>query len=191
MGLPSPLPHDWASDPSLDLINSRWSDHLGSGRFYDRLPEPLFRRAFLKRWGYQVDDPDDDAARARLAALRVVLRRAIDLYISNRPIPPSMQRVLESEMNRAPTTLSVSGNAAEGYALSVKRLGDPWDIVTAEIATSAVRLIAERRLIKECANPHCNWMFVDESKRRSRRWCNVSVCGSLVNVRRHRAGGRC
>jgi predicted RNA-binding Zn ribbon-like protein len=29
---------------------------------------------------------------------------------------------------------------------------------------------------------------MDETKSRSRRWCNVSVCGSLVNVRRHRAG---
>jgi predicted RNA-binding Zn ribbon-like protein len=172
------------------LINSRWRDHVGSGRFFDRLPEPLFRRAFLDRWRYRVDDPDDEAARARLAELRVMLRRAIESYISNRPIPPSVQRVLESEMNRAPTRLSMGGSAAEGYRLSVKRSGDPWDIVTAEITTSAVRLIVERRAVKECANPHCTWMFVDESKPRSRRWCNVSVCGSLVNVRRHRAGLR-
>lgn len=187
MGLPSPLPRDWASDPSLDLINTRWRDHLGSGQFYDRLPEPLWRRAFLKRWGYHVDDPDDDGARTRLAELRMILRRAIELYIAHQPIPPSMQRVLESEMNRAPVILSVSGSRG-GYNLSLERSGDAWDKVTAEIATSAVRLISEQRPVKECANPHCSWMFVDESKPRSRRWCNVSVCGSLVNVRRHRAG---
>ena len=56
--MPSPIPHDWTPAPCLDLVNSRWSDHLGSGRSYDRLPEPLFRRAFLKRWGYRVGDPD-------------------------------------------------------------------------------------------------------------------------------------
>jgi predicted RNA-binding Zn ribbon-like protein len=31
-------------------------------------------------------------------------------------------------------------------------------------------------------------MFTDETRPRTRRWCNVSICGSLINVRRHRAG---
>jgi predicted RNA-binding Zn ribbon-like protein len=171
----------------LDLINSRWSDHLGSGRFFDRLPEPVWRRWFLERWGYRVDDPDDEAARARLAELRALLRNALELHISGRPIRPSIKRELESEMNRAPVTLSLGG-APGGYKLSLNRSGDAWDIVTSEIATSAARLMSELQAIKECANPHCSWMFVDQSRPRSRRWCEVSVCGSLANVRRHRAG---
>ena len=57
----------------------------------------------------------------------------------------------------------------------------------AETATSAVRLMSERRTVKVCANPDCTWMFVDESKPGTRRWCNPGVCGSLVNVRRYRS----
>jgi len=89
-------------------------------------------------------------------------------------------------MNRAPVTLALSGGPG-GYHVSLKRSGNAWDIVTADIVTSAIRVMTEQRTIKKCANPDCSWMFIDESKPRSRRWCNVSICGSLVNVRRHRA----
>jgi len=185
--LPSPLPHDWCTSPCLDLINSRWSDHLGSGEFYDRLPEPLFRRAFLERWHYPVGDPDDGAARARLLSLRTLLRDILERYGSDRPLSPSMQRRLESEINRAPMSLRLKREPA-GYALAVGRSGGAWDVVTSDIATSAARLMAEGVSVKVCANPDCSWMFTDETRAGTRRWCNVSVCGSLVNVRRHRAG---
>jgi predicted RNA-binding Zn ribbon-like protein len=168
------------------LINSRWSDHLGSGQFFERLSKSAFRYAFLKRWAYRVSDPEDDAAWSQLSELRGVLRTALELYMSRKPLGPSIRRVLESHMNGAQVTL-VLGGGSDGYHLSLKRSGNAWDIVTAEIATSAVRVMTEQRSIKVCANPACSWMFIDESKPRSRRWCNVSICGSLVNVRRHRA----
>jgi predicted RNA-binding Zn ribbon-like protein len=106
--------------------------------------------------------------------------------MSSRPLGPSMRRELEAQMNRAPALLSISG-VPGAYNLSLKHSGDTWDVVTAEIATSAARLISQQRPVKKCANPDCSWLFVDESKARSRRWCDVSICGSLINVRRHRA----
>ena len=185
--MPGPLPNHWGAAPCLDLINSRWSNHLGSGTFYDRLPEPLWRRAFLKQWGYRVRDPDDADAIADLAALRVVLREALEVHMSARRLPAQLRIALEARMNRAPARLALTSHAG-GYELSLLRLGDDWDVVLAEVATSAGRLISERRPIKVCANPHCSWVFLDESRPGTRRWCEVSICGSLVNVRRHRAG---
>ena len=184
--LPGPLPRDWGAAPCLDLINSRWNDHLGSGETYDRLPEPRFRRAFLKRWHYEVPDPDDVAARARLRSLRSFLRGVLEMYVSGRPLSAPMRKRFESEVNRAAMALRLTHGAA-GYELSVEHWGAAWDVVTADIATSAARLMTEGASVKVCANPDCSWMFVDETKPRTRRWCNVSVCGSLVNVRRHRA----
>jgi len=170
----------------VDLINTRWSDHLGSAGFYDRLPEPLWRRAFLKQWGYHVRDPDDADAIAALAAVRVVIRKALEVHMSARRLPRQLRIALEAHMNRAPARLAIRSHAG-GDELSLLRSGDDWDVVIAEVATSAGRLISERRPIKVCANPHCSWMFVDESRPGTRRWCDVSICGSLVNVRRHRA----
>jgi len=184
--LPGPLPRDWGATPCLDLINSHWNDHLGSGETYDRLREPRFRLTFLKRWQYEVADPDDVAARARLRSLRSFLRGVLEMYISGRPLSPSMRKRLESEVNRAAMALRLT-HGGGGYELSVEHSGAAWDVVTADIATSAARLMTEGTSVKVCAKPDCTWMFVDETKPRTRRWCNVSVCGSLVNVRRHRA----
>jgi len=185
--LPRPLPDHWGAAPCLDLINSRWSNHLGSGTFYDRLPQPLWRRAFLKQWGYRVRDPDDADAIVALAGLRVLVRKALEVHMSARRLPRQLRTALEVQMNRAPARLAIRSHEGADE-LSLLRSGDDWDVVIAEVATSAGRLISERRPIKVCANPHCSWVFVDESRPGTRRWCDVSICGSLVNVRRHRAG---
>ena len=183
---PTPVPHDWEGAPSLDLINSLWTDHLGSGKSYDRLIEPKFRRAFLKRWRFRVADPDDRKALLGLARLRAMLRQALERYMDGRELPSSLRLEIEAIANRAPLVLRVD-RAGGGTLLHPQRTGRDWDIVMAETATSAVRLMSERRLIKTCANPDCSWMFVDESKPGTRRWCNPGVCGSLFNVRRFRS----
>jgi predicted RNA-binding Zn ribbon-like protein len=175
---PSPIPHDWGISPSIDLVNSRWHDHLGRPVFYDRLLEPRFLRTFLKRWHLKVADVDDPKAQLELARLRAFLRGVLERHASGRPLTPEMRRRLEKEMNRAPLRLRVDGTP--------RRSGRDWDVALAEIASSAAELIAERRLVKVCANPNCSWMFVDLSRPRTRRWCNTGVCGSLNNVRKYR-----
>lgn len=58
-----------------------------------------------------------------------------------------------------------------------------------EAALSAARLLtsseAEERL-KACAADDCGWVFVDRSRNRSRRWCDMSDCGNRAKVDRHR-----
>ena len=187
--MPKPLPNEWGLEPCLDLINTRWSDHLGSGTFHDRLPSPIWRRAYLKHWGFKVADPDDPRARVRLAHLRALLRRALELHIAGHRLPTAMRGSLERELNRSQLVLRIAGEPS-GETLVLKRAGDPWDVVMSDIATSTMRLIGEGRLVKVCANPSCTWMFVDQSRSGSRRWCDVSICGSLINVRRHRGPAR-
>ena len=162
-------------------MNTRWNDHVGSGQVHDRLPLTIWRRAFLDHWGYRVRDPDDAVAVRRLRRMRVTIRAALESHSAGKRAPGRLLRQLEREVNRAPLVARVT---AQGLVL--ERSGADWDRVTSDIATSAVRLIGGNRPVKVCANPHCSWMFVDESRSGSRRWCDVSICGSLVNVRRHR-----
>jgi predicted RNA-binding Zn ribbon-like protein len=184
--VPSPIPTDWAVAPSLDLINSRFNDHLGSGEVYDRLPLPEFRRALLERWEYRVKAPNSAAGWGRLAALRALLREVLMAYAADGRVPTRLLVELQRQMNIASPKLALE-LADAGYELAVKRSGTDWDAVVSDLATSAARLIAEGRRVKVCANPNCSWMFVDESRPGSRRWCNVRVCGSLINVRQFRA----
>jgi predicted RNA-binding Zn ribbon-like protein len=46
--------------------------------------------------------------------------------------------------------------------------------------------------LRQCANAKCRWLFVDDSKGGSRRWCSMSTCGNRAKVQRHalRKAGR-
>jgi predicted RNA-binding Zn ribbon-like protein len=38
--------------------------------------------------------------------------------------------------------------------------------------------------VRVCGADNCDWLFLDESKSRSRQWCNMAVCGNRAKARR-------
>jgi len=55
------------------------------------------------------------------------------------------------------------------------------------IAESAAELLTSqaRAAIRECGAPDCEWLFLDHSRNRSRRWCDMKSCGNRQKARRH------
>jgi predicted RNA-binding Zn ribbon-like protein len=45
----------------------------------------------------------------------------------------------------------------------------------------------EWRRFKLCRNSECEWAFFDESRNRSRVWCEMQICGSRAKMRAYRA----
>ena len=39
--------------------------------------------------------------------------------------------------------------------------------------------------IGECEADGCRWLFVDQSRRHNRKWCQMEVCGNRAKARRH------
>jgi predicted RNA-binding Zn ribbon-like protein len=39
--------------------------------------------------------------------------------------------------------------------------------------------------VRRCANSKCLWLFRDESKTGTRRWCDMAACGNRAKARRH------
>ncbi|MGH7913486.1 MAG: CGNR zinc finger domain-containing protein [Candidatus Binataceae bacterium] len=39
--------------------------------------------------------------------------------------------------------------------------------------------------VRECANDKCLWLFLDESKNGTRRWCSMKACGNRAKAHRH------
>lgn len=54
-----------------------------------------------------------------------------------------------------------------------------WDVV--ELLTSP-----ESERLRLCDGDGCGWLFVDASRNRSRRWCDMSDCGNRAKARRFR-----
>lgn len=56
-----------------------------------------------------------------------------------------------------------------------------------QVAHSAADLLASNELdrVRVCDADTCEWLFLDESRNRSRRWCDMSTCGNRAKARRH------
>jgi predicted RNA-binding Zn ribbon-like protein len=59
--------------------------------------------------------------------------------------------------------------------------------VLAPVLWSASDLLtgARRARVRCCANDKCRWLFLDDSKSGTRRWCAMSACGNRAKAHRH------
>ena len=55
------------------------------------------------------------------------------------------------------------------------------------IAQSAAELLTspELKKVRECEARDCYWLFLDNSRNRTRRWCSMDACGNREKARRH------
>jgi predicted RNA-binding Zn ribbon-like protein len=76
----------------------------------------------------------------------------------------------------------------EGSLQWVAATDDELDRVLWEIGRAAGRLVLSPRLarVRACAAGDCGWWFVDDTKNRSRRWCDMKLCGNREKLRRFR-----
>ena len=177
-------------DPS-DYLRT-YEDLLAWGRQAGLLTlkeaEGLARRAEL----------DPDGARetlSRAITLREAIHRAISAAISGEPQDESELSALNRELSMALSRLCVmpGGDAyAWGWNRSGNDDGPPLDRPLWAVARSAAELLTSPRLgrVKVCADGGCGWVFLDESRNGSRRWCDSRDCGNRERVRRHLARKR-
>jgi predicted RNA-binding Zn ribbon-like protein len=63
----------------------------------------------------------------------------------------------------------------------------PVETVLGPITLSALALLTNADLsrIKQCGGDHCGWLFFDTTKNKSRRWCEMEVCGNRAKQKRY------
>jgi len=123
---------------------------------------------------------------SRARDLREALHGVIAAIEADRPLPAG-----------ALDTLGCSLAAAYAHGRLVPHDGglqwtyegdDDLDRVVWEIAHATGRLVLSPRLarVRACAAGDCGWWFLDETKNRSRRWCDMKICGNREKLRRFR-----
>jgi hypothetical protein len=60
-----------------------------------------------------------------------------------------------------------------------------WGGLMASALPGLISLRTQRERLKRCENPRCGWLFVDRSRNRSRRWCEMATCGNRAKAKRH------
>lgn len=107
-----------------------------------------------------------------------VFRRVAD---GRRPRPAALERLRDAEREAlSHASLSPAGPRMRWSWRDTDDLRAPLWL----IAHAAVQLLTHGPLerLKVCAN--CRWLFLDQSRNRSRRWCSMADCGSAVKKER-------
>jgi predicted RNA-binding Zn ribbon-like protein len=182
---PGPIPHTLSDFLCIDFVNSRFTEHTGTGRVFDRIDLEAWQLWYARRCGIAIGDPPSTAMRRRLTEVRQLLRQLLE---SGQPPNPGAMR----ELNRilaASSPLLMLSSMDHGVDLTPTWQHQDWRAVAAATVISYAELSRSGGIdrIKVCANPDCSYMFHDETRNRSRRFCDAALCGTLSRVRRHRA----
>ncbi len=179
---------------SLDFINSEFRDFRGRW-VRDDLQRPEWLEQFLMRWGLQIGDPPDSTTMDELMVLRSLLCHIVEA-LSRGQISDDDLAALNTILRSAPSIRHLSRdneiNGYRKYQLDLVPLKKDWSWVQAEIVASFADLLIQHdsQRLKICQNSNCRWIFYDESKSRTRRYCTVDKCANLMKVRRFRARRR-
>jgi predicted RNA-binding Zn ribbon-like protein len=126
-------------------------------------------------------------ALSQALVLREALYRIFSARAAGLPAPAgdlrTVNRAIGRAMARAGLVTSASGRFQWAWPGSPLGL----DRVTWWVARSAAELLTSRALaaVRECAGYDCGWLFLDGTKNRSRRWCDMTTCGNRAKGRRH------
>jgi predicted RNA-binding Zn ribbon-like protein len=101
------------------------------------------------------------------------------------PGHPDLQ-LLNEMLAQAPLRFQVEHEEA-GFSCLRKPGGSEFAILLGPVIWSAAELLASNHLdkVKQCASDTCGWLFLDQTKNRSRRWCDMADCGSKAKARRY------
>jgi predicted RNA-binding Zn ribbon-like protein len=149
----------------------------------ERLPDPAALTEFMAEWGWTGSHVGDERELEQVRALR-----------------PRLAQVWTADEDTAVEI--VNGLLREARALPQLVRHDQWDYhlhatpddapvadrmaVEAAMALTDVIRMKELDRLRVCAGDTCNFVVVDLSKNRSRRYCD-SGCGNRANVAAYRA----
>lgn len=184
--------------PALDFANTAgW--HAGDNRV-EHLTSYEEWLAWLRRYDHQLSARATPLAR-EAARYPARASRALRDIIVSRELVFRIFTAIAHRRSPSPADLE-SLHLARVSALSSAeprwergRLTLHWKEASADLrsplhpillAASDLLTAPEIGRLRQCANHPCGWLFLDQSKNGSRRWCSSADCGNLTRVRKFR-----
>jgi predicted RNA-binding Zn ribbon-like protein len=170
----------------IEFVNSDARDHRGHGQDEDRLDDPAWVRAWRDRWELGRVDLQRAEHRSALKELRALLRGMVQAIVDGAPLADADVDTLNRHLDARPVHSRLE-RVDDDYRVKLVPTTRGIGAVLFAIAVSFAEFLVEgdRRRLKTCENPDCGWVFYDETRSRTRRWC-APVCGNLIKVRRFR-----
>jgi len=156
---------------ALALINT---DRPGTA---DALTDARWLTANLAAWGVRLDQPVAEADLAAFRDLRTTLRATARAVVAGATLTAAELAGLNAILAVTPVMAQVASNWRE---LGVREIAGSF----------ASMLRADPTRLRICAAPDCDTAFWDDTRSRTRTWCDTRTCGNRVRVQRHRDANR-
>jgi predicted RNA-binding Zn ribbon-like protein len=170
--------------PCLDFVATLGKRHATA---VERFPGPAALARWITEAGLAAEDgpvpvAERDLTEAR--ALREALYRVLRAAMAGRE-PDEGDVALVNEVAARPDLAPQLGSRRWTAR-------HPARAALATVARDAVLLVGGPLLerVKECGNPDCSLLFLDDSQARRRRWCSMERCGNLAKVAGYRSRNR-
>ena len=199
MQKPHKSPFEFISDdPALDFVNT-----VDNRNDPERRKELLNTYGDLVSWGHEaglLTGQESDRLRARAAKssaqARAALRRAkllretlyrIFSAIAEEKQPASADvALLDSLDKQAMAHRRIGRHEEGGFGWQWRTEGADLDLIVWQLAKAGAELLTSDLVynVRACAAEPCRWLFVDVSRNRSRRWCDMKICGNRAKARK-------
>ncbi|BEP29881.1 CGNR zinc finger domain-containing protein [Helicovermis profundi] len=168
----------------IEFINTEWYN------FHEMFKEPLKDEKlildFFNSWNIDFKKPLQNNQIEILLDLRDLLKKIIYSNCKNEKIDLNDFRLINNYMASYEFKKNIVFENGE-YNIIEVLTNSYVNLVVYKIISSFFDLVSENKLsrINYCKNPDCNWLFYDESKNKTRKWCD-NTCASLMKVRKYR-----
>ncbi len=139
----------------------------------------------LIQWSHE--RPSDAALALKDArALREAIYRTLSARAAGGALPEAELERLNRVLARAMARLRLEpGGTCCGWCWDFGP--DDLDRPLWPAVRSAAELLVSDEIerLHECEASDCSWLFIDRSRGRRRRWCDMATCGNREKARRH------
>lgn len=177
-------------DTSLEQVQERlnsfgfffeWAQHAGL-----ITPEEHARWQAFAAGQQELLEPMLDAVKALREAMFVIFhtlaqRHALDAQ-ALQPLNTVLQRTMSYRF------LTTEDGQPRWVWKACQSAEDVTTVLIGRLADQAQELLtgADLMHLKSCSSSECDWLFLDSSKNKQRKWCQMSVCGSREKLQRTR-----
>jgi len=117
--------------------------------------------------------------------IREVIYRLLRNVASESPPAGDDLRRLNSALGDAGSR-QILDRADSGFGWRIEAKPTAAGILAPVLWSAADSLVSpDAARVRQCANERCLWLFRDDSKNGTRRWCSMAACGNRAKAQRH------
>jgi predicted RNA-binding Zn ribbon-like protein len=168
----------------LDFINSQW--YINHQLFKDPLYDQKWLDEFCTKWNLSEINILNTENMKELIKLRAFLSFVVNKLCKSKVISKSNINKLNQLLSSSKFHKEIAMEDGKYKLNNVpEKLNIEWDTyqIVLSFADALTQINIDR--IKLCQNPDCGWVFYDESRGCTRKWCD-NTCASLMKVRKFR-----